>query len=308
MIKNCSNYLTGRKAIGFRFRFVNKAISRCPLYLPIAMKENAHVKALMDGVHPKKTFCTDDIRIARKYFNNIRCQYDFSYWAATQYYIRDINDPDNIVTLKLNTKQDFAIGVMQEYFDMKQTKRFVITKNCGRVGLTTAVQAYILWRQLYCFPGKSLVCGASDFNLYHMKVNMARFLGRFCNPNDKWIHIDQYFRGAFFNSFTNPDAPRGIDFRYVHMADMSKWHDNKGILSRRAYVANVSGVLLDYSSLIVLEGNRPKDFPFYMSEIQSYYDNKIRNAIKPPSIIVREAAAASLHHHDPNFLITHIYL
>lgn len=83
MIENSANYLTGRLAIGFRFRFINKAISRCALYLPIGMKENAQVQALLEGVQPKKVFATDDIHKARRCFNEIRCNYDFNYWPST---------------------------------------------------------------------------------------------------------------------------------------------------------------------------------------------------------------------------------
>lgn len=309
MIENSANYLTGRFAIGFRFRFVNKAISRCHLYLPIKMKENAHVQALLKGEHPKKVFGTDDIHKARRCFNEIRCNYDFTYWAINKYYIRDINDPDKHVTLKLNFKQAVAIGIIQEFYDRKIVKRFVITKDCGRIGLTTAIQAYIIWRQTYSsFPGKSNICGASDFNLYHMKVNLARFLGRNSIPNSKWIRIDQYYRGAYFNAYTNPDGPRGIDFRYVHMADMSKWHDKKGINSLRAYIANLSGVLLDHRTLIVLEGNRPKDFPTSHSDLQAYYDKNVKYATKPLPYLLQKATVASLDHDDPDAILCHISL
>ncbi|MDE6290926.1 MAG: hypothetical protein K2M16_05290, partial [Muribaculaceae bacterium] len=49
-----------------------------------------------------------------------------------------------------------------------------------------------------------------------------------------------------------------INLGYVHFADMSRWRDPDSKKSVRAYAAAVSAVLLDFFTLVVLEGNVPK--------------------------------------------------
>lgn len=295
------NYLTGKHAPGLRFRFKNKTLSRSPLLLPIAMKHHFLMRELLDGACPLHVFNTSDIHVARQRFNQLRCKYDFSYWAATNYQIRDINDPDNFVYLILNRKQDYFISIIQSCFEKKSHSRFIITKKGSRIGLTTCVQAYITWRQLYAgLPGNALFCGASDFNLLHLKANLLRHLQRKYHPSANYIYLPTSGYKCFFNPFTNPDAPRGIDFKYVHLADMSKWKDRIGKTSTRAYVAAISGVLLDYRTLVVLEGNRPLDFPSENDNLKSYYDENVRFALRPPHLLVQEAAYASLLQSDPS--------
>lgn len=71
------------------------------------------------------------------------------------------------------------------------------------------------------------------------------------------IYIGNVDYRAFFNSFGRPDAIRGINLGYVHFADMSGWYDPHAKNAPRAYTAAVSAVLLDYFTLVVLEGNVP---------------------------------------------------
>ncbi len=56
-------------------------------------------------------------------------------------------------------------------------------------------------------------------------------------------------RRAFFNTYRTPDALRGIDFAYVHFANMSLWHDPDGDKSARAFSAASGGVLLSHRTL-----------------------------------------------------------
>jgi len=80
------------------------------------------------------------------------------------------------------------------------------------------------------------------------------------------------------------------------MANMSKWYDPKDKYATYAHDVNISGVLLDYRALIVIEGNRPLDFPQNLENIREYYESHIKKASSPPHILLRQAAYASLHH------------
>lgn len=301
------NHITGRRSVGFRFRLNCRPISRLPLYLPLAMKNNVHIRQILDGVHPCIAFGTGSIESARQYFNCIREKYDFSFWAATEYRIRDFNDPDNIIPLYLNSPQNHTIGIIEERFFNRIPSRYLITKSARRIGLTTCIQAYIIWRQLYSpYSGYAYICGASEFNLLHLRTNLARIMHCEIAPKDKWIRFPDNSNAAFFNPYSNPDSPRGIDFRYVHFADMNKWKDRGGIEGRRAYVAGISGVLPDFWTLIVLEGTRP---PFYKrnADFKLLYDEKVKYAIKNPPFFISELLYTRLHRNDSPFL-THIEL
>lgn len=296
------NPLTGRFSTGFRFRLNCRPVSRLPLYLPLPMKNNVHIRKILEGEHPCDAFGCNSIDAAKFHFNNIRKKYDFPFWAATEYKVRDIKDPDNIVPLYLNEAQNHVIAIIEERFFLKMPGRYIIAKRPYRQGITTCVQAYIIWRQLYSdYPGNAYICGASEFNMLHMRTNLARFFNREKAPKDNWFRFPDHYNASFFNPFTNPDCPRGIDFRYVHFADMSKWKDTGGKLGYRAYVAGISGVLPDYWTLIVLEGTMP---PFYEwnADFQKLYDEKVKYAIKPPSFFISELLYSTLHRHDHPFL------
>ena len=79
------NPYTGRLSAGFRFRFNVRAISHRPVYLPLEMKELSQIKLLMQGSSPLEVFNRLSIQSARKAFNDLRKQFDFPFWAATEY-------------------------------------------------------------------------------------------------------------------------------------------------------------------------------------------------------------------------------
>lgn len=72
------------------------------------------------------------------------------------------------------------------------------------------------------------------------------------------IYIPKVDWRAYFNTFRSPDAIRGINLGYVHLSDMSRWKDPDSKKSVRAYTAPATAVLLEYFTLVVLEGNIPK--------------------------------------------------
>lgn len=248
-------------------------------------------------------FDTTDIHVARQRFNSLRRRFDFTYWAATLFHIRDIKDPDKIVPLILTRGQHRIIDIIQSHYDNHDGGRYIITKKGSPCGLTTCIQAYMIWRQQFsAFRGHLNICGASDSNLIHMKVNLCRYLGReFAHSADRINLVDSRI-SDFFNTVRTPDALRGIDFPYVHLADMSKWNcpEEK---SMKAFVASVSGVLLDYRTLIVLEGNRPNDFPDDEDSLCQYY--QLQNQMRlEPSFFIREMTYSSIKsHHTPFFHI-----
>lgn len=257
-----TNPISGRNSPGFRFRFCVRSITHKTLYLPLAMKQLPEIKRLMEGYAPFSVFHCLSMDTVRHTFNELRKKYDFAYWCATEYYIHDMADADNIIPLRLNQHQHQIIDTFERrYFEQKHAA-YIISKSFRRAGVTTCVQAYILWRQIYYFGRASNTCTASSINAHPMKENLCRFLKRDIVPQDDHILIPKADCRSYFNTYRTPDALRGIDFAYVHLANMTQWNDPDGRLSSRAYMAASGGVLYSHRTLIVMEGNIPPQ-PFY---------------------------------------------
>ena len=262
---------SGRFAPGFRFCFHVRSIAHQPLFLPLVMKDHLRIRRLLEGESPLSVFDCDSILDARLAFSELRKKFDFAYWAATEYHVHDIKDAENIVPLRLNTVQHYMIDIMERrYFD-RQVSRYVVTKTGRPCGVTTCVQAYMIWRQTcQCF-NNLYTCSSSDINLYPLKSALCRHLGRYVVPAEKWLYVPKADRRAFYNTYSSPDFIRGINLGYLHFADMSKWKDSDGRLSCRVFNASTSAVLLEYFTLVVLEGNIPKPDRF---PIEKYLDRK----------------------------------
>lgn len=222
------------------------------------MKSLTQIGQLMQGESPLSVFECSSIQSARKAFREIRRKYDFDYWAATEYLIRDINDADTIVTLRLNDCQHHVIDIIRRRYFLRLRGRYIISKSCRRVGLSTCIQAYILWMQIYQCSNNSYTCGPRVISILPLKSNLCRHLHRDVIPADMGIFLPKVGWSAYFNTFRNPDAIRGVNLGYVHFVDMSRWKDTDSKKSVRAYTAPVTAVLLDYFTLVVLEGDIPK--------------------------------------------------
>ena len=270
-IQHIRNPHSGRLSAGFRFRFKIRAISHQAIYLPLEMKELPQIQLLMHGSSPLEVFNCQSLQSARMAFNELRKQFDFPFWAVTEYYVRDIDDPDRIVPLWLNPFQHKITDTFLKRYFNQEIGKYIITKSCGRVGVSTCVQAYILWRQTYHFPKHSYTCSASDISIHPLKTNLCRYLHREIVPSDKYLYLPKSDRRAFFNTYRNPDYIRGIDLGFVHFADMSRWYDPDGNDASRVYVAATGGVLMRYYSLVVLEGNIPKPARFDMKKHQQIF-------------------------------------
>lgn len=264
------NPLSGLRCPDFRFRLQHRALSHRSLYLPLAMKQHPQIQRLLKGESFLSVFNAPTIESARHAFDELRYHYDFAFWAAKEYRIRDREDADNIIPLFLNNFQHYLIDILQKRFFNQQVGRYIITKTFGKVGVTTCVQAYMLWMQTYKCNKHSFTCSASDISIYPLKSNLCRYLHRDIVPSEKFISLPKADRKAFFNTYRNPDYIRGIDLGYVHFADMSRWHAQDGDYASRVYAAAASAVLMRFDTLVILEGNIPKEDRFQMEKHQSF--------------------------------------
>ncbi len=253
------NHYSGYRAPGFRFRFNIRSISHHAIFLPIEMKALPEIQRMLKGESILAVFNASTIMEARKAFHNLRYNYDFAFWAAREYYIRDIMDADNIIPLILNDYQSYFIDIIQKRYFNRIFGRYIITKSFGKVGVTTCVHAYILWLQIYKCWNHSYLCTNSEIAINPLKTNLCRYLKREITPPEKYIYLPKADRRAFFNTYRSPDYIRGINLGYVHYADMSRWRDPENRFSSRVYKAATSAVLLSHDTLVVLEGNIPME-------------------------------------------------
>lgn len=285
------NSYTGYLSAGFRFCFHVTSIAHRPLFLPLDMKMHPLIQRLLKGESPLSVFKASSITAARKAFCELRKQYDFPYWAIKDYSVKDMKDADRRITLNLNNYQHYIVDVLQKRYYNGQLGRYIITKSFGRVGVTTCIQAYMLWLQIFHCNKHSFTCCSSNLSIYPIKANLCRFLHRDMVPPDSHIYIPQADSRSFFNTYRNPDYIRGIDLGFVHFADMSRWYDPSGDDASRVYAAATSAVWMQYNTLIVLEGNIPKENLFQME--------KHRNFSIPWDIRLMRLAHLS---NNPNFL------
>ncbi len=302
MKKVIPNQYTGHQAAGYRFCFHVRAIAHRSLFLPLIMKDHPKIQRLIKGESPLTVFECQSIQTAREAFQEFRKKFDFAYWAIKEYCIHDLNDADNIIPLHLNTVQHYLIDILQKRYHNHLPSRYVITKSFPRCGLTTCIQAYILWLQTYQCKNNSYTCSSSDINLFPLKADLCRFLKREIVPTERWIYLPTADRRAFFNTYRSPHFIRGINLGYVHFADMSKWKDPEDSFASRAFHAATSAVLIEYFTLVVFEGNIPKEdcfrierhqnfhlpYDFRIWQLQSYTNNPffldyLANAISQPS-------------------------
>lgn len=261
-MKMYRNPTSGRNCSGYRFKFHVKSIYPHPFYLPLEMKSLTPIRQLMQGKSPVSVFNTLSISEARKHFGRLRRRYDFDYWALKEYFIPDVHNPDLIIPLRLNDAQFHVIDIFSKRFFEKKIGRYVVSKTMRRCGLTTCIQAYILWMQTCRCRNNSFLCGPGEIALLPIKKNLCRYLHRDIVPQEPWIFIPKVDGRAFFNTFRSPDFIRGINLGYVHFANMSQWRDPSDNSTSRAFVAPVGAVLLEYFTLVVLEGDIPRKDSF----------------------------------------------
>ena len=90
---------------------------------------------------------------------------------------------------------------------------------------------------------------------------------------------------------------------------MSKWHDTDGDAASRVYAAATSAVLMKYYTLIILEGNLPKEDRFQMERHQSFYIPwdirlmRLSHLSKNPFFLDHVAMANAHTHTSPLFHI-----
>lgn len=262
------NPLAGKNSPGSRFRFRVRSIAHQSLYLPNAMESLTQVRQLIDGVSPLVVFNCTDIKAARHAFYDLRKKFDFPYWAVLDFLIPDNRNHKRLVTLHLNRYQRYLTNVFMGRADAGLHGKYIISKTMPKCGLTTFVQAYILWLQLYHHSQHSITCAQSPDMVERLKTNITNYL-------HKKVRRDVVFvtdtASALFQSVYNPHYLDMCRSSFVHFADMSKWIDNYEENSNHIYFNALCGWSRKPASLFVLEGDDPSisayPNPFFLNKL-----------------------------------------
>lgn len=225
------------------------------------MRQLPEIQQLFQGISPLTVFNKKSLPTARKAFYEFRKKHDFAYWAATEYHISDCNNPKNIIPLHINQHQHKIIDTFERRYFKRLPATYVISKTIPNCGVTTCVQAYIQWRQIYNFGSSSYTCTSSLKHLEVLKTPLCRLIKEDI-PEHNYIFIPKANAHIYFNSYQYPTFRSAKDFTYVHLADMTKWKDPQGKTSADIFV-NASRAILESPEsshlLLVLEGDIPKE-------------------------------------------------
>lgn len=231
------------------------------------MRKLPEIQYLLRGVSPLEVFGVSSIHMARQAFYTLRKKYDFPYWAATDFKVLDWNVSLTPVPLRLNVFQRYLADVFIRRSLEGLPARYVISKTLPQCGLTTCVQAYILWRQLFWHPDHSISFAPDSNKSDGMKNNVARCFPDRCASN---IVALPYKVGAFFGNFYCPQVFDGIPYGFVHLADVSKWFDRNGNISQLIFANARKQWNDDPEAIFVIEGDRPSDPAFDINGHRNY--------------------------------------
>lgn len=244
------NPISGKNAPGYRFRFSCPKLFRFPKWLPLEMKSLPAIRRLIDGESPLRVFNVENIILCRERFSHLRRFFDFSFWAATAYQIPSADNSSRFVPLFLNPYQHKLIDIFRRRLFDGDIPRYVIVKSTKPIGLSTVIQAYILWLQLrnvnknsftsspslnnmkalksllfHNISNPSLFSDDTSFHQAEIKNGRYRSSGFVSKNGYSRIYIGKRHR-SIFGSFRNDLTPRGIDLAYLHLSNMSSIKDD----------------------------------------------------------------------------------
>lgn len=233
------------------------------------MRRLSKIRELLDGASPLSVFACDNIKEARQAFYRLRKKFDFPYWAATDFKIKDISNPGRIVTLRLNPYQRKLAETFNIRLNAGLPGKYIISKTTPRCGLTTFIQAYILWMQTNGFHRNYIMFTNSSRMEDELKNNVSRSFD--ATSSDPYIHFPKQKIYVFNQIEYSQQDCRHFPSAYIHLSDMDKWYDPDG--------NNTSGILSSAlinwidspSSLIILEGDCNLPPNFRTEDYQNYH-------------------------------------
>ncbi len=265
--------VSGLMSPGTRFTMTIPELQPSTIRLPIAMQQLPEVKALMAGKSLTEAF-PGSIENARRRWFELRCRYDFPFWAFKCIKIKQKEGGGLDIPFLLNAPQRKLIGEFEKMREEERPIRIILVK-ARQWGGSTATQIYMLWIQLMRRMGFNSLIVAHQNSGTDEVIAMAK-TALDCYPRsmlsdqgepvpDKEkvyvnaglsrcaIKIPRRNFRIKAGSAERPDSSRGGDYALVHLTEVGLWRKTLGKSPEDIIRAATSGVLLRPETMIVME-------------------------------------------------------
>ncbi len=263
----------GEMSPGTRFPITIPELAPSAIYIPTAMQELPEVKALMAGRCLTEAI-PGSVENARRRWFELRCRYDFPFWAYKCIKIKLKEGGGLDIPFLLNAPQRKLIGEFEKMREAGQPIRIILVK-ARQWGGSTATQIYMLWIQLMRRMGfNSLIVAHQNAGTEEV-ISMAKTAldcyprSLLSDPSDPMPEKERIYVNAGLSrsaikiprrnfrikagSAERPDSSRGGDYALVHLTEVGLWRKTLGKRPEDIMRAATSGVLLRPETMIVME-------------------------------------------------------
>ena len=265
--------VSGKMSPGTRFAITIPGLDPAAIHIPTAMQELPEVRALMAGRSLTDVF-PGSLENARRRWFELRCRYDFPFWAFKCIRIKQKNGGGLDMPFLLNAPQRKLIGEFEKMREEGKPIRIILVKAL-QWGGSTATQIYMLWIQLMRRMGfNSLIVAHQNAGTEEV-INMAKTAldcyprALLAEPTDPMPDKEKVYASAGLSrsaikiprrnfrikagSAERPDSSRGGDYALVHLTEVGLWRKTLGKSPEDIIRASTSGVLLQPETMIVME-------------------------------------------------------
>ncbi len=265
--------VSGHLSPGTRFELTIPELDPATIHIPTAMQETPEVRALMAG-RPLTSVFPGSLQNARQRWFELRCRYDFPFWAYKCIKIKLKNGGGLDTPFLLNAPQRKLIGEFEKMREAGEPIRIILVK-ARQWGGSTATQIYMLWIQLMRRKGfNSLIVGQQNSGTEEV-INMAKTAldcyprALLSEPSDPMPEKEKIYLTSSLSrsaikiprrnfrikagSAERPDSSRGGDYALVHLTEVGLWRKTLGKSPKDIMRAATAGVLLRPETMIVLE-------------------------------------------------------
>ncbi len=200
-------------------------------------------------------------------WDQLRCRYDFEFWAARCVIIRDKRS-GSFVSFVLNRPQRRLLKVMEAQRTQGKPIRVILLK-ARQWGGSTLTQMYMAWMQttrrrnwhsLVCAHVKDTAAGIRGMYTEMLKNYPAELWDGDCEPGFSGFERTQNTRliegrgcRVTLGSSERQEAVRGFDFAMAHLSEVAFWSDS-AMRSPDEFIGAICGSILRApDTLIVLE-------------------------------------------------------
>ncbi len=264
--------VSGAMSPGNRFPITIPELEPPTIHIPASMQALPEVKALMAQKSLTEVF-PGSLENARRRWFELRCRFDFPFWAYKCIRIKQKTGGSLDVPFRLNSPQRKLIGEFEKMREADMPIRIVLLK-ARQWGGSTATQIYMLWIQLMRRKGfNSLIVGHQHSSTEEV-IDMAKtaldgyprsmLADDTPMPEKEKIYIRSGLSRCIIKiprrnfrikagSAERPDSSRGGDYALVHLTEVGLWKKTLGKSPEDIIRAATSGVLLKPETMIVME-------------------------------------------------------